>query len=152
MPEALWFNPAELLIGRQWRASASGDSLPVVNPSDGSVLGQIARGNADDIDAAVAAAQAALDGPWGRLSALERGRLLVAIGRKVLERTDELAELEALDVGKPLKQARADVLALEFWRWPATWSFMVVPPTRLPAKRFRILMAIRFTPCASRMV
>ena len=82
------------------------------NPSDGSLLCQIARGQAEDIDQAVAMAQAALDGPWGRLAAFERGRLLARIGQLVLEQVDALAELEALDVGKPLTQARADVIAL----------------------------------------
>ncbi len=112
MSTQLPFDPRQLCIGGQWRDSASRETLPLENPSDGSTLGEIARGNAVDIDAAVAAAQAALDGPWGRLSAAERGRLLAAMGRKVLERVDELARLEALDVGKPVKQGRADALAL----------------------------------------
>ena len=60
----------------------------------------------------MAAARAAFDGPWGALTAAERGRLLGAIGRKVLDNVELLARLEALDVGKPLKQGRADALAL----------------------------------------
>ena len=51
-------------------------------------------------------------GVWGRLTAAERGRLLAAMGRKVFEQVDELARLEALDVGKPVKQGRADAIAL----------------------------------------
>jgi aldehyde dehydrogenase (NAD+) len=66
----------------------------------------------DDIALAVASAEAALAGDWGRSTAAERGRVLARIGQLVLENTEHLAELEALDVGKPLKQARADVLAL----------------------------------------
>ena len=106
------FDPRALLVGGVWRAAASGDTWPLDNPSDGSALARIARGGAADIDAAVAAAQAALDGDWGRMSAAERGRVLGAIGRKVLENVELLAMLEALDVGKPLKQGRADALAL----------------------------------------
>jgi len=106
------FDAAQLLIGGRWQAAAGGATLALANPSDGSALAQIARGTAADVDAAVAAAQAALDGEWGALSAAERGRLLAAIGRKVLEQADELARLEALDVGKPLKQGRADAVAL----------------------------------------
>jgi aldehyde dehydrogenase (NAD+) len=60
----------------------------------------------------VAAAQAALDGPWGQLTAAERGRMLMRMSARVLEQADALARLEALDVGKPLKQGRADALAL----------------------------------------
>ena len=107
------FDASLLLIDGQWRTPADGQTLPLENPSDGSVLTRIARGTAADIDAAVAAARAALDsGAWGRMTAAERGRVLSAIGRQVLEQADMLAHLEALDVGKPLKQGRADALAL----------------------------------------
>ena len=53
-----------------------------------------------------------MDGDWGRMANFERGRILARIGTLVLENADELAQLEALDVGKPLKQAMADVVAL----------------------------------------
>jgi aldehyde dehydrogenase (NAD+) len=112
MRETLPFETNQVLIGGRWRAPQGGQVLPLANPSDGSMLAEIARGGAADIDAAVNAAQSALDGDWGRLSAAERGRLLAAMGREVLERVDELARLEALDVGKPLKQGRADAIAL----------------------------------------
>jgi len=108
----LGFNTRHLLINGQWRANSSGETLPLINPSDGSALAQIARGNAADIDAAVVAAQAALDGEWGVLTAAERGRLLLKMSAITLEQADELARLEALDVGKPLKQGRADAVAL----------------------------------------
>jgi aldehyde dehydrogenase (NAD+) len=106
------FDPAELLIGGRWHGAAGGDTLPLVNPSDGGALARIARGQAADIDAAVAAAQAALEGPWGALSAAERGRILLKMSAAVLEQADLLARLEALDVGKPLRQGRADAVAL----------------------------------------
>jgi aldehyde dehydrogenase (NAD+) len=102
----------QVFIAGRWQASASGDTLPLGNPSDGSVLAAIARGNAADVDAAVAAAQGALAGDWGRLSATERGRVLMRVSTRVAQAVDELARLEALDVGKPLAQARADALAL----------------------------------------
>jgi len=111
-PAAIPFDASLLLIGGEWRRATTGATLMLGNPSDGSDLAPIARGAAADIDAAVAAAQAALDGAWGRCTAAERGRLLGAIGRKVLENVDLLAHLEALDVGKPLKQGRADAVAL----------------------------------------
>jgi aldehyde dehydrogenase (NAD+) len=76
------------------------------------MLCQIARGDAADIDRAVGAAEAALAGEWGARTAFERGRVLAKIGALVLENIDELATLESMDVGKPLKQARADVVAL----------------------------------------
>ncbi len=112
MPDPIWFDPSLCLIGGDWRGAASGETLTLVNPSDGGDICHIARGGAADIDAAVTAAQAARDSDWGRMSALERGRILTRIGQKVLDRVDDLAALEAMDVGKPLGQARADALAL----------------------------------------
>ncbi|CAD0184340.1 Betaine aldehyde dehydrogenase [Ruegeria sp. THAF57] len=112
MPNPLWFNPTHCLIGGAWGDPTSGSTLPLVNPSDGAEICRIARGEAADIDAAVQAAQSALDGDWGRKTALERGRILTRLGQLVLERVDDLAALEAMDVGKPLTQARADAVAL----------------------------------------
>ncbi len=112
MSDIIWFDPTTCLIGGSWSAPATGKSLPLINPSDGSTLCNIARGGAADIDAAVGAAQAALDGDWGHMTALERGRVLTRIGQLVLEKVEELATLEAMDVGKPLTQARADAVAL----------------------------------------
>ncbi|MCA0872527.1 aldehyde dehydrogenase family protein [Seohaeicola saemankumensis] len=112
MSDPLWFDPALCLIGGQWTPPASGETLPLINPSDGSTLAQIARGGSADIDAAVRAADAALADDWGRMPAFERGRILTRLGRLVLDRVDDLAALEATDVGKPLTQARADAVAL----------------------------------------
>lgn len=90
--------------------------IPVVDPSNGEHFGSLARGTAPDIDRAVAAARTALgecfDGPWGRVSAAARGRLLQKLGQSVAAHADSLAQLEARDTGKSLKTARADVAAL----------------------------------------
>ena len=117
MPTTVPFDASLLCIAGRWQAAASGQTLPLINPSDGSELAQIARGGAADVDAAVRAAQAALDGSWGHLSATERGRILMRMSALVLEQADELARLEALDVGTP-------------WRWRVTWSFTAARPTR----------------------
>ncbi|MFL6663596.1 MAG: aldehyde dehydrogenase family protein [Rhizobacter sp.] len=106
------FDTQRVFIGGRWEAAARAETIALGNPSDGSVLAQIARGGAADIDAAVGAARAALGGAWGRLTATERGRVLAEMGRRVLAQADELARLEALDVGKPLRQGRADAVAL----------------------------------------
>ena len=110
MSDALSFDPAEMLVGGAWRAPPQ--KLNLINPSDGSLLAEIARGGTADIDAAVKAAHDARSGEWGRMSALDRGRILTRIGQRVLDHVDQLAELEAKDVGKPLTQARADAIAL----------------------------------------
>ncbi len=108
----LKFDTRHCFIGGEWVAPVSGETLKLENPSDGSGICDIARGKSEDVDAAVNAARDALNGEWGKKTALERGRILSEIGRKVLERIEDLARLEALDVGKPLTQARADALAL----------------------------------------
>jgi aldehyde dehydrogenase (NAD+) len=108
----LWFDPTLCLIAGAWTPAAGGETLPLINPSDGSEICHIARGGAPDIDAAVTAAEAALNDDWGRMTALERGRILTRLGQLVLERVDDLAAIEAMDVGKPLSQARADAVAL----------------------------------------
>jgi aldehyde dehydrogenase (NAD+) len=106
------FDTTRVFVGGAWRAGANGETLPLANPSDGAVLAEIARGSAIDVDDAVRAARTALEGAWGGLAAAERGRILLRMSALVLEQADELARLEALDVGKPLKQGRADAVAL----------------------------------------
>ncbi|HVW92350.1 MAG TPA: aldehyde dehydrogenase family protein [Devosia sp.] len=108
----LWFDPSKCFIGGQWVPAAANETLTLENPSDGSTICEIARGRAADIDRAVSAARKAYEGEWGRLAAFERGRILMKISRLVLERVDDLAQMEAMDVGKPLKQARADAVTL----------------------------------------
>ena len=100
----------QLFIGGKWRNAAA--TIPVEDPSTGDTIGTLGAGQAGDIDAAVKAAHAAMAGPWGKATAAERGRLLAKISKAVEAQADMLAALEARDVGKPLKQARADVTAL----------------------------------------
>jgi aldehyde dehydrogenase (NAD+) len=106
-----WFPTDRCFVGGAWVAPEAG-SLVLENPSDGTELARIARGTAAEINAAVAAARAAMAGDWGRATAAERGRALARLGRLVESRAEDLARLEALDVGKPLSQARADARAL----------------------------------------
>lgn len=101
---------AQHFINGQWVASTSGQTLPVIDPSNGVAFDTIARGNAQDIDKAVQAARAALSGPWGKLTATERGRILVRMSEIMLIRQEELAKQEARDTGKPMSQARADIV------------------------------------------
>jgi aldehyde dehydrogenase (NAD+) len=101
-----------LFIANAWVPPASGDTLPATDPSDGREFARVARGTAPDVDEAVATARAALHGEWGHATAAERGRALARLGALVAAREDDLARLEARDVGKPLSQARADARAL----------------------------------------
>ena len=89
-----------------------GQNIDVACPSDDIVFATIARSLSDDVDSAVAAAYAAFHhGPWNKISALERGRLLTKLGHLVERDRDMLAALESRDTGKPLRQGVADVTA-----------------------------------------
>lgn len=112
LQDVLWFDPTLVFIDGAWRKPTGGRTIDVDNPSTGTVIGAIGHGTGEDVDAAVAAAQGAMDGAWGRLTATERGRILMKMSALVLERADQLAMIEALDVGKPLNQSQNDSKAL----------------------------------------
>jgi aldehyde dehydrogenase (NAD+) len=92
--------------------SHSGHSLVVTDPSYGTPFDTLQRSNVQDIDDAVRAASCCFDTIWGKLSGVERGRLLMRLSQKVTEHSDELAAIEQRDCGKPTKQAKADAVAL----------------------------------------
>ena len=90
--------------------SSHADSIDVVDPSTGRTSGEILRGNADDVDVAVQSAQDRFrSNEWRRMPPADRGRLLVSVSAAIRNHEDELAAIEAQDVGKPLTQARNDV-------------------------------------------
>ena len=84
----------------------------MIDPSDGQPFDELQRGTADDIDQAVHAARQCYDAVWSKLSAAERGRLLMRLSARIAEHAEELANLEQRDCGKPTRQANADALAL----------------------------------------
>jgi acyl-CoA reductase-like NAD-dependent aldehyde dehydrogenase len=96
----------QLFIDDEWRDAAGGRTIDVVNPATEEVIAAVASAERSDVDAAVAAARAALDGPWARLSARDRGRLVWKLGEQLLERVDEIATLETLHNGKPIFESR----------------------------------------------
>jgi aldehyde dehydrogenase (NAD+) len=144
MPD-MRLDPSLCLIGGRW-APAGGGTLPLLNPSTGEPLARVARGGFAEIDAAVVAAQDARTGAWGRMTAAERGRTLSRIGQLVALRVEELARLEALDVGKPLSQARADARALARYL-----EFYGGAADKLAARPSPTSTATPSTRCASRM-
>ncbi|HWS25874.1 MAG TPA: aldehyde dehydrogenase family protein, partial [Xanthomonadales bacterium] len=96
----------ELYIGGKWTPPAAGRYFPSINPATGKVLSEIADADASDVDAAVRAARSAYQRNWSRLSGRERGRYLFRIARIIQERSRELAVLETLDNGKPIRESR----------------------------------------------
>ena len=104
--------PARLnLIDGEHVAAAGGLTLDVIDPADGQPFTTLPRSDKRDVDAAVAAARAAFHGPWGRMTATERGRVLMKLSALIVQHHAELAELECRDAGKPIQQARVDITA-----------------------------------------
>src|SRR5579864_4598749 len=100
-------NPGRLLIDGQW--VDGGKKFDTINPATGEVLTQISAASGDDVDRAVAAARRAFEdrnGPWRKLSASERGRLIWKLADLLEKNIDEFAELETLDNGKPIFESR----------------------------------------------
>jgi phenylacetaldehyde dehydrogenase len=118
-------SPRQLFINGQWIDAASGKTFETPNPATGDTLAKIAEGDAEDIDRAVRAARKAFDeGPWGRMTPSERGRIIWRIGDLILEHAEELAQLESLDNGKPYGVAlAADIpLAADLFHYMAGWA------------------------------
>src|ERR1700734_3982513 len=115
----------KLLINGKWVDAASGKTFASYNPATGEVLANVAAGDKEDINRAVKAARAAFEtGPWSKISASGGGPLLWTPAALLEKHTEEFAQLESLDNGKPLKVARAaDVpLAVDHFRYYAGWA------------------------------
>ncbi|MGA2358044.1 MAG: aldehyde dehydrogenase family protein [Terriglobales bacterium] len=136
--------PRKMLIDGKWVNAASGKTFPTYNPATGEVLAQVAEGDRQDIDAAVKAARKAFDsGPWSRLTASDRGKLVWKLADLLEQHIEEFATLETLDNGKPLTVARgADVpLAVDMFRYMAGWATKLEGTT--------IPLSVMYTPGAN---
>jgi aldehyde dehydrogenase (NAD+) len=98
-----------LFIGGKWVPAAAGEEFETFDPANGTVIGRLARGRAADVDRAVAAAQTAFEGEWGRWKPIERQRLLLRINDLMLAHAEELATLETIDMGAPLARTRGTI-------------------------------------------
>jgi len=96
----------QLYIGGKWTQPAAGRYFDSINPATNQVLSEIAEADASDVDAAVRAARRSYDRTWSKLSGRERGRYLFRIARLIQERSRELAVLETIDNGKPIRESR----------------------------------------------
>src|SRR4051794_28019223 len=109
--------PAGLLIGGSWRDATGGGRINVEDPSTGQTLSEVADATADDAVAALDAAVAA-QADWAATAPRERGEILRRTFELMNERSDDLALLMTLEMGKPLAEAKGEVTyAAEFFRW-----------------------------------
>jgi acyl-CoA reductase-like NAD-dependent aldehyde dehydrogenase len=134
----------QLFVDNEWRPSFSGKTMPVVNPATEEVIAEVASADTDDVDAAVDAARAALNGPWGALSARERGRLVRQLGDRLMARADEIARLETLHNGKPITESRQIEIpaAAECFEYYGGWSDKVMGET-IPVKGNHLTYTLR---------
>jgi phenylacetaldehyde dehydrogenase len=134
--------PHKLLIGGEWVEAASGKVFPVYNPATGEIITQVAEGDKEDIDSAVQAARKAFDGgPWRTMTPSQRGRYIWKVAELLEQHSEEFAQLESLDNGKPITEARAaDVpLAVDMFRYMAGWASKIegnTIPLSMPGKYF----------------
>uniref|UniRef100_A0A5B6ZUI9 Aldehyde dehydrogenase domain-containing protein n=1 Tax=Davidia involucrata TaxID=16924 RepID=A0A5B6ZUI9_DAVIN len=118
-------NYTQLLINGQFVNSASGKTFPTLDPRTGEVIAHVAEGDAEDINRAVSAARKAFDeGPWPRMTAYERARILLRFADLVEKHSDELAALETWNNGKPYEQAAKSELPLlvRLFHYYAGWA------------------------------
>src|SRR3954471_10194452 len=114
----------EQFIGGKFGARASGKYFTTANPADEKVIAEVAEGGAEDVDRAVKAARKAYEGAWGKMKPAERGKYVYRLARRIQERARELAIVESLDGGKPIKESR-DVdlpLAAAHFFYYAGWA------------------------------
>src|SRR5579875_1480869 len=95
----------QIFVDGQFRDGA-GEAIKTINPADEEPLAEVAEAGPADVDDAVRAARAAFEGPWSAMSGAERGKYLFRIARGIQERARELAVLESLDNGKPIRESR----------------------------------------------
>jgi aldehyde dehydrogenase (NAD+) len=122
----------KLYINGEFVESASGKTFESYNPATGEVLATVSEAGPEDIDRAVKAARKAFDeGPWQKMTAAERSRIMYKLADLMELHKDELAQLETLDNGKPIREtSNADIpLAIEHMRYYAGWSTKIVGQT-----------------------
>jgi len=116
---------SEVFIGGQWRPPSSGETYTTVNPATEEVSAQVAKGDERDVDLAVLAARRAFDhGPWPRMAAAERARVLWKLADLIGANLDEMARLESVNTGKTLFDSGKVELpfAAEVFRYYAGWT------------------------------
>ncbi|CAE6075428.1 unnamed protein product [Arabidopsis arenosa] len=115
----------QLLINGNFVDSASGKTFPTLDPRTGEVIAHVAEGDAEDINRAVKAARKAFDeGPWPKMSAYERSRVMLRFADLVEKHSEELASLETWDNGKPYQQSKAVEIPMfaRLFRYYAGWA------------------------------
>jgi aldehyde dehydrogenase (NAD+) len=120
----------QLLINNKWVNSSDGRTFKTINPATEELIANVQWGSAQDINSAVSAAREAFEGPWRRISAVERANLLDKLANLIEKNQDELAQLESLDNGKPISDAQVDLqMTIQCYRYYAGFADKVFGKT-----------------------
>ena len=137
-----------MLVNGKWIEASSGKTFDSVDPYTGQPWAAIPEATSSDVDGAVKAAQAALDGPWGRMSGTERARLIRRLAEEIDSHAEALAITETIDNGKVIREMRGQLQNLPEWYYSSPGR-----PTKSRARRFlgpRLISS--FTPFESQLV
>ncbi|MGD9960798.1 aldehyde dehydrogenase family protein [Nocardioides sp.] len=144
--------PKRLLIGGEWVAASSGRTFDSINPSTGKVIGEIADAEVADVDAAVAAARRAFEGPWSRFTPQDRQNILLKLADIIEQNIDDLRLLDVLDMGAPIRRTRRSNRVVETLRYFAGWATKLhgeTVPNSLPGSVFSYTLKEPVGVCAS---
>jgi acyl-CoA reductase-like NAD-dependent aldehyde dehydrogenase len=147
MPTATTFavKPQKLFIDGEWKDPSTNESYPTINPATEEAITEISKGGIKDVDAACKAARRAFDeGEWSKLEARDRERILWKMGELIDKNADELAYLETVDMGKPIRESRnVDVpFVADVFRYYAGWATKVHGDT-VPARGGHFAFTLR---------
>lgn len=133
--EKVQIKPGKLFIGGKWVDSVSGKTFATINPATGEPITQVYEASEMDVDLAVQAARKALEGPWKKLSASDRGKILWKIGDLILKYAEELSYLETLDSGKTIfESSKIDIPhTADVFHYYAGWADKIQGET-IPVK------------------
>src|SRR3990172_5150499 len=133
--EKVQIKPGKLFIGGKWVDSVSGKIFATINPATAEVITQVYEASEKDVDLAVQSARKALEGPWKKMSASDRGKILWKIGDLILKYAEELAYLETLDSGKTIfESSKIDIPhTADVFHYYAGWADKIQGET-IPVK------------------
>ncbi|MEM7398531.1 MAG: aldehyde dehydrogenase family protein [Pseudomonadota bacterium] len=129
-------NGPKFLIDGELVTSKAGGMIDVRNPATAQVVTKVPEARSEDIDAAVKSARKAFDeGPWSRMTAAERGKLVYKLGEIIEQHAEEFAQLESLDNGKPISEARAADIPVSYntFYYMAGWATKIAGSTPSPS-------------------
>jgi aldehyde dehydrogenase (NAD+) len=144
--------PKRLLINGEWVLARSEKTFDSINPSTGEIIGEVAEGDAADVDAAVAAARRAFEGPWSKFTPQQRQNVMLKLADLVEQNLDELRLIDVVDMGAPVQRIRRSNRVVENLRYFAGWPTKIhgeTIPNSQPGSVFTYTLKQPVGVCAS---